>query len=256
MKSLRAGILVLGWLGCSTPPEPAAPPTPPPAPPGQDLYYSLPSPLEARLLHLGADGVFRLYVRTLPMTKEALRGTWTISGDRTATLRCDQWAHMVIRPPVRIRFGNDWSKQVPHVRASIAAHLRENPGRAAFSREEMEDVGTWETVVGGEKAIVMPISLDVEQVSRADLEAVLPALDAYRDGGDPREVHVRLHRHGEVEFLEWLDWSGYVEPQPLERIRASIDALSKDEELREVWVRLTPEAFRRELGGDGFRYRR
>ncbi len=229
---------------------------PPPPPPGQDFYYSLPSPLESRLLHLRADGVFRLYVRTLPMTKEALRGTWTIGGERVAVLRCDQWAHMVVRSPLRIRFGTDWARQVPHVRTSIAAYLREHPGQADFSREELEEVGTWETLVGGEQAIVMPIGLESERVTRAELEAVLPALDAYRDGGDPRDVRVRLHRHRETEFLEWVDWSGYVEPQPLERIRATIDRLGKDEELRDVWVRLTPEEFHRELGGDGFRYRR
>ncbi len=247
---MKFGLVLLALGGCAT--AVAAPPPPP----GQDLYYSLPSPLEARLLHLRADGVFRLYVRTLPMTKEALRGTWTIHGERTAVLRCEQWAHMVVKPPVRIRFGTEWDRQVPHVRTSIADYLREHPERPDFSREEMEDVGTWETLVGGEKATVMPIGLDVERVTRAELEAVLPALDAYRDGGDPREVRVRLHRHKDTEFLEWVDWSGYVEPQPLETIRATIDRLGKDEELRDVWVRLTPEEFSRELGGDGFRYRR
>ena len=134
--------------------------------------------------------------------------------------------------------------------------LRERPGRADFSREELEDVGNWETVVGGEKALVIPIGLDTPRVARADLEAVLPSLDAYRSSGDPREVHVRLHRHKEKEFLEWLDWSGYVEPRPLEAVRAAIDALGKNELLKDVWIRLTPEEFHRELGGDGFRYGR
>ena len=243
------------WLplllaGCAAP----APPEPPP--PGQDLYYTLPSPLEARFLHLRADGVFRLYARAFPMTKEALRGTWRVSGDTSAVLRCERWSHMVVRPPVRVRFGADWATQVPHVRTSIADFLRERPDRADFSREELEDVGNWETVIGGEKAMVIPIGLDTPRVSRADLEAVLPRLDDYRASGDPREVHVRLHRHKDTEFLEWLDWSGYVEPRPLEEIRATIDGLGKNEELREVWIRLTPDQFNRELGGDGFRYRR
>lgn len=241
----RLWILLLA--GCSTPPAP---------PPGRDLYYSLPSPLEARFLHLRADGVFRLYVRALPMTKEALRGTWRVNGDTRAVLRCEQWSHMVVHPPVRVRFGNDWSTQVPHVRTSIADFLRENPGRADFSAAELEDVGNWETVVGGEKALVIPIGLDTPRVTREDLAAVLPALDAYRTSGDPREVHVRLHIHKGKEFLEWLDWSGYVEPRPLAEVRAAIDTLGKDEVLKDVWIRLTPEEFHRELGGDGFRYGR
>lgn len=234
----------------------AAPAPPPEAPPGRDLYYSLPSPLEGRFLHLRADGVFRLYVRALPMTKEALRGTWRVTGDTSASLRCDQWSHMVVRPPVRVRFGTDWAKQVAHVRTSIADFLRERPGQADFSREELEDVGNWETVVGGEKALVIPIGLDTPRVARADLEAILPDLDAYRAGGDPREVHVRLHRYKGREFLEWLDWSGYVEPRPIEAIRTSIDTLGRNEVLKDVWVRLTAEEFHRELGGDGFRYNR
>ena len=249
---MKYALLLAALGGCAT----AVAEPPPSRPPGQELFYSLPSPLEARLLHMTADGVFHIYVRTLPMTKEALRGTWSISGERAAVLRCDQWAHMVVQAPVRIRFGTEWAKQVPHVRASIAEYLRDHPGRPDFSREEMEEVGTWETVVAGEKATVMPIGLDTERVTRAELEAVLPALDAYQGGGDPRDVHIRLHRHKETEFLEWVDWSGYVEPQPLEKIRATIDRLGKDEELRDVWVRLTPEEFYRELGGDGFRYRR
>ncbi|HEX7901214.1 MAG TPA: hypothetical protein VF950_25880 [Planctomycetota bacterium] len=247
---MKRSLFLLGLLGCSPTPE-AAPP-----PPGRDLYFTLPSPLEARFLHLRADGVFRLYVRTLPMTKEALRGTWRVADDTGAVLRCDQWAHMVVRPPVRVRFGSDWARQVPHVRTSIADFLRERPAQADFSREELEDVGNWETVVGGEKAMVIPIGLDTPRVARADLEAVLPRLDAYRASGDPRDVHVRLHRHKDTEFLEWLDWSGYVEPRPIEEIRATIDGLGKSEVLREVWVRLTPEEFHRELGGDGFRYNR
>ena len=79
---------LLGLLGsgisCAAPPAAVEE-----APPGRDLYYSLPSPLEARFLHLRADGVFRLYVRTLPMTKEALRGTWRVTDDTGAALRCD-----------------------------------------------------------------------------------------------------------------------------------------------------------------------
>lgn len=241
---------LLALLGCAAPP-PAAPEAP-----GRDLYYTLPSPLEARFLHLRADGVFRLYVRALPVTKEALRGTWRVTGDTSAALRCERWSHMVVRPPVRVRLGTDWARQVSHVRTSIADFLREHPGRPDFSREELEDVGNWETLVGGEKALVIPIGLDTPRVARGDLEAILPELDAYREKGDPREVHVRLHRHKGKEFLEWLDWSGYVEPRPIDAIRAAIDTLGRDEVLKEVWVRLSPEDFHRELGGDGFRYNR
>lgn len=245
---MRCVLLLAALGGCAT--AVADPP------PGRDLYYSLPSPLEARLLHLRADGVFRLFVRTLPMTKEALRGTWRVTGEQSAALRCEQWSHMVVLPPVRIRFGNEWARQVPHVRSSIAGYLAEHALRQEFSEAEMEDVGTWETVVGGEAATVIPISLDGGKASRAQLEAALPLLDAYAAAGDPREVKIRLHRHKDVEFLEWLDWSGFVEPRTLEQIRTSIDTLGKDEELKDVWVRLTPEEFQRELGGDGFRYRR
>jgi hypothetical protein len=176
-------------LGCASP-VPLRPP-----PPGKDLYYTLPAPAQSRFLHLAADGVFHLYVRSLPMTTEALRGTWRVDGETQAVLRCERWSHMTVVPPVRVRFGTDWAAQVPHVRTSIADFLREHPERGDFSREELEDVGNWETRVGGEAALVIPIGIDVPRVSRRELEAVLPALDAYRESGDPREVRVRLHRH-------------------------------------------------------------
>jgi hypothetical protein len=237
-------------LGCASP-VPLRP-----LPPGKDLYYTLPAPAQSRFLHLAADGVFHLYVRSLPMTTEALRGTWRVDGETQAVLRCERWSHMTVVPPVRVRFGTDWAAQVPHVRTSIADFLREHPERGDFSREELEDVGNWETRVGGEAALVIPIGIDVPRVSRRELEAVLPALDAYRESGDPREVRVRLHRHRGTEFLEWLDWSGYVEPRPLAAIHEAIERRGRDEILKDVWVRLSPDEFRRELGGDGFHYNR
>jgi hypothetical protein len=254
MKRL-AGAAVLAALAGSCAGEPA-----PAAPPEEELHFRSARPLDARYLHLRADGSFRFYFRARFSTTEGLRGTWRRGGPGGAVLRCDRWSRQVVSGPVRVRFGGEWEKQRPRVRGALAELLLKHPGRAAFTRDELEETGTWEEereVLPGrrERVAVLPISALEESVPRAAVEKVIEALDAYGRAEDPHEVHVRFHRHRSVEFVEWVDWSAYGDPVSVESIRAGLDGLQAGETPADVWVRLSKEDFDRELfGGESFRF--
>ncbi len=238
----------------------AAEPAPAPAPPGEEMHFRCARPLDARYLHLRADGTFQFYFRARFTTSEGLRGTWRRGGPGGAVLRCDWWSRQVVCGPIRVRFGSEWKRQRPLVRAALASFLGERAGRGSFSREELEETGTWDEereVVPGvrERVTVVPISALAESVPREAVEMALAALDAYGRDEDPRDVHVRFHRHRSVEFVEWIDWSAYDDPRSPEEIRAELDRVQPGETPADVWMRVEKQDYERELfGGESFRF--
>jgi hypothetical protein len=216
-----------------------------------ELRLRAAGPLDSRFVHLRPDGTFQFYFRAHFATREGLRGTWRPTGPDAAALRCDRWSRQVVSDAFRVRFGAEWEGQRARVLEAVETLLRDHPAQARFTREELENTGTWdeerELVTGREMVTVVPISVLEESVPRADVEKLVAAIGAYERLGDPHEVHLRLHRHRGVEFAEWTDWSAYEDPVPLASIREEIDRLAPGETLADVWVTLEKEAFEQEL---------
>jgi hypothetical protein len=228
-------------------------------PPAGEVHLRCAGPLDSRFLHLQADGRFQFYFRAHFKTSLGLEGTWRRTGPDAAALRCEHWSRQVVCDPFRVRFGSQWADHRRLVRDGILAVLRDHPGQVSFGRQELEDAVTWDEerplVTGPELVTVLPLSVLEESVPRGAVERLLGALDDYEKSGDPREVHIRLHRHRGVEFVEWLDWSAYEDPVSPAAVRAEIEQLESGETLADVWVVLGKAAFERELfQGQSFKF--
>ncbi len=244
-----AGVLALWGASCAGAP----------GGPGEEIYFRCAGPLDSRYLHLRADGSFQFYFRAHFTTRLGLSGTWRRTAPDAAALRCEQWSRQVLADPVRIRFGSPWPRHRALVREGLERVLREHPDRAAFERGELEEEVTWdeerELVTGREVVTVVPLSVLEERVPRSAVERAIAALDAYEQGGDPREVQVRIHRHRSTEFVEWIDWSAYNDPRPPSSVREEIERLEPGETLADVWTVLAREDFERELlRGEPFKF--
>jgi hypothetical protein len=227
--------------------------------PPEEFYFRSAGPLDSRYLHLRPDGTFQFYFRAHFATQEGLHGTWRRTGDATAALRCEHWSRQVLCDPIRVRFGSRWADHRRLVRDGLEAVLKDHPGQASFERDELENAVTWdeerELLTGREIVTVLPLSVLEERVPRAALERTLAALEGYEQGGDPHEIHVRLHRHRSIEFVEWIDWSAYNDPRPTASVRAEIETLEPGETLADVWTRLSREEYERELlRGEPFKF--
>jgi hypothetical protein len=221
-----------------------------PAPTGEEVFLRLAGPLDSWHLHLRADGTFQFYRAEHFQVLEGLEGTWRRTGPESAALHCDRWARLVVSEPIRVRLGRDWQTHRAHIRKALETFLAEHAGRPTFTKDELEETATWD-----EKDVThIPISATEDVVPRAAVEKVILLLEAY-DREDPREVHVRFHRHRSIEFMEWLDWSGYTDPVSPAAIRAEIDRLAPGETPADAWVRLAREEVEREFSGkDGLRF--
>ena len=230
-----------------------------PAAPAEERFYRAAGPLDSRYLHLRPDGTFQFYFRAHFTTRLGLNGSWRGTGPDTAALRCEHWSRQVLCDPIRVRFGSQWANHRRIVREGLEAVLKDHPGQASFEREALENAVTWDEerdlVTGPEIVTVVPLSVLEERVPRAALERLLVALDGYEGEGDPHEVHLRIHRHRSVEFVEWIDWSAYNDPRPPASVRAEIDLLEPGEMLADVWTRLSREDYERELlRGEPFKF--
>lgn len=245
----KTSALLAALLGFSCAGGPAAPA------PAEERCFRLAGTLDSWYLHLRADGAFSFYLLSHFAAQEGLTGFWRPAGSDGATLRCDRWSRLIVADPIRVRLGREWDKQVPRIRAALAAFLHDQAGAEHFSKDELEEVGTWEEDRPLGKVTVLPIMVLEDRVPRSAVEKVLAAIDRYGRGEDPREVHVRFHRHRSVEFLEWLDWSGYRDPIPLAEMKAQVERLGAGESAEDVWVRMGREQFERDLEQrDGLRF--
>lgn len=241
---LRGGLLLLFLTSCAAP---AILPT-------EEHWYAMSGPLDSWMLHLRPDGQFQTLFATHFTVEEGLTGTWRLEGSQGATLRCDRWSRMIVLGSLRVRFGKDWASQRPKIARGLVRFLQRTPG-ATFTKAEFEEAVTWEEPRTVGTAKVMPLSTVAEMVSRADVDRLIPLVDAYGSTGDPREVHVWFQRRGTVDYLDWVDWSGYTDPLTPDQIHARIDAAPPGGAVPDVWVKLPLEEVRRRLSTeDGLRY--
>lgn len=237
MRAALSLVLILG--SCAAPAER----------PVEERWYRMSGPLDSWMIQLSPDGRFRTLFVTHFTVQEGLKGTWRPAGEEEARLRCDRWARMIVSGPLRVRFGRPWEEQRPRIRKGLEDFLRAHPA-AAFSKDEVEEAVTWPEEREGLAATVMPLSSLEERVSRADLQALLPLLEAYGGDGDPRLVRARFFSHRGVEVLEWVDWSGYTDPLSSAEIRARIESAAPGETIPDVWVRIPAAEAERRLDLD------
>ncbi len=242
--ALLAALLTSSCAGASSSPTLA-----------EEHCFRLAGALDSWVLHLRPDGTFSFYLLSHFAAQEGLTGFWRPTGEDGATLRCDRWSRVIVADPIRVCLGRDWEKQLPHIRTALATFLRDRAAAESFSRDALEEVGTWEEDRPPGKVTVLPIIALEDRVPRAAVEKVLVAIDRYGRGEDPREVHVRFHRHRSVEFMEWLDWSGYRDRIPLEEMRAQVERLGPGESAEDVWMRMGRDRLEKELQQrDGLRF--
>jgi len=234
-------LLVLGLLLSSC----AAPAQLPP----EERWYRMSGPLDSWMIHLAADGSFRTLFVTHFTVQEGLKGRWRPTAEGEATLRCDRWAHMIVSGPIRVRFGRPWEEQRPKIRKGLEDYLATHPA-SSFSKDEFEDAVTWSEGRGTQAVTVMPFSSLDERVSRPEVERLLPLLDSYGATDDPREVRVRFQRHRSVDYLEWVNWSGYTDPLASAEIRSRIEAAGPGEAIPDVWVSVPAAEAERRLDLD------
>lgn len=222
----------------------------------EEHCFRLAGPAESWYLHLRPDGTFAFYLLSHFAAQEGLTGYWRRTGEDGATLRCARWSRLIVADPIWVRLGREWEKQIAHIRTSLLAFLRDRAAAESFARDELEAAATWQEDRPLGKVTVLPIAVQTDRVPRAAVEKVLEQIDRYGRGGeDPREVHVRFHRHGPVEFMEWLDWSGYRDRIPLAELKAQVERLGPGESPEDVWMRMAREQFEKDLEQrDGLRF--
>ena len=247
MRRSVAFLAVLLSASCA-----GGPATPAPA---EERCFRLAGTLDSWVLHLRPDGTFSFYLLSHFSAQEGLTGSWRPTGEDGATLRCERWSRVIVADPIRVCLGREWEKQLTHIRTSLATFLRGRAAAESFSRDELEEVGTWEEDRPPRKVTVLPIMSLEDRVPRAAVGKVLEAIDRYGRGEDPREVHVRFHRHRSVEFMEWLDWSGYRDPIPLAEMKAQVQRLGPGESSEDLWMRMGRDRLEKELQQrDGLRF--
>jgi hypothetical protein len=247
------------WCGVGLASCAGGEPAPPSAPPAEEFWFRCAGPLDVRFLHLDPAGGFQFYDRARFATTKGLAGSWRRGGADVLALRCERWSRQAVCGGLRVRFGSAWERQRPGVRSALHEFLAAHPGRERFGQEELEALGCWEEerdLPGGrERVTVIPVSSGPDGAARAEVEGLVRAIDDYGRDGDPHEVHARLHRHRGVEFLEWVDWSGYADPVSPAEVRAAIERLEPGEQLADVWTGLGSREIDRELfWGDRFRF--
>lgn len=214
-------------------------------------YYLKSGPLDSLLLHLRSDGTFSLYSRTHFTVDERTKGAWKWDSSGVMELS-GGWRRHVVRGPFDIGgFGGASGPALSDIRRELSEFLKSRPG-SSFPAEEIQRLGTREGAaeVNGEiqRWTMVPITLRAEQVSRAEIETVIEAIDAYPREGRDDVVHARPVPCGSKTFLHWRDGGpGWVEDS-LEEIQDAIQADRTLASYGAVFLQVTRKEFEEALG--------
>jgi hypothetical protein len=222
--------------------------------PANELYFQRFGPAESHLLHLSADGQFTEFVREHLSVQEGVNGTWAWrSGTELEFLT--PWIPCVARGPIRIAPGKDWRTHLSRIRTRIESYLRDHPAVTTFDSDDVEAiVQEQDEEAVRQRYVVQPIVVVAEQVSRAELESLSPAIDEYLLRRNPGGVRARLVEHRGVMFLDLPEGGPYIRQPIAEAVRRLIDE-NPGEKSMGVYFRISPEEFRSALQtGEPFKF--
>jgi hypothetical protein len=213
----------------------------------EELCFSSDWATSTHFLHLRADGTFREIRREHMFSREGATGTWRRISAFELEFACKDWVPDVVHGPVRILCGHDWQARLPEVRAGIAGLLVRDGAKAGFPKEDLEQIGEREVELeSGDlktRAVSRPVESSRDEVSRADLERLLDAIDRY---DAPRAVEARIVKHRGIVFLHWPHGGPPFAKPWLDEITREIDGYQGKYPPMFVYSRITREAFEKE----------